>query len=45
MLAGERRHRVADAQSARPARIDMMKIDVEGAEAHVLAGIPNLLFE
>ena len=27
------------AQSARPARIDVMKIDVEGAEAQVLAGM------
>jgi FkbM family methyltransferase len=27
------------AQSARPARIDLMKIDVEGAEAQVLAGM------
>jgi hypothetical protein len=27
------------AQSVRPARIDVMKIDVEGAEAQVLAGM------
>ena len=30
-------------QSARPSRIDLMKIDVEGAEAQVLAGMSSTL--